>query len=116
MSRNHRNAGIPGSGRSEVDQASVSAPDGLPLSVVLVDPDTVRYVEVDQSLCGRLHYSPDELVQVSVAQSHPDLGPEVLRELYRQLNARGSNVKFYTRQRRSSGELMDAFVTATLTT
>jgi diguanylate cyclase (GGDEF)-like protein/PAS domain S-box-containing protein len=40
----------------------------------------------------------------------------VLHELYRQLQSRGSNVKFFTRQRCSTGEIMDAFVTASLTT
>ncbi len=90
--------------------------NGLPLSVVLVDPRTVQYVEVDQSLCRRLKYSPDELIHHNLLQTHPDLGPDVIKELYRQLQFHGSSLKFYTRQQGSDGELLDAFVTAALTT
>ena len=116
MSRDTENAPTPASSRPDAGRALAGDYDGLPLSVVLVDPETAGYVEVDQSLCGRLRYSPSELLNVGLLQTHSDLSREVLKELLRQLQSHGSNVKFYTRQRRSDGELLDAFVTASLTT
>jgi diguanylate cyclase (GGDEF)-like protein/PAS domain S-box-containing protein len=114
MSRNSKDAPTAVSPSDQWND-SPSHYNGLPLSVVLIDPATDQYVEVDQSLCARLRYLPNELLHAPVPQTHPDLSPEVLRELNRQLQARGSNVKFYTRQRCSDGELLDAFVTSTLT-
>jgi diguanylate cyclase (GGDEF)-like protein/PAS domain S-box-containing protein len=87
--------------------------DCFPLSVVLVDPEVVEYVEVDQSLCNRLQCSARELIHHSLVQTHPELGPAVVKELCRQLQVR-STMKFYTKQKISSGETLDAFVTASL--
>jgi len=46
-------------------------------------------------------------------QTHPELGPAVVKELYRQLQVRGT-MKFYTKQKISNGDMLDAFVTASL--
>ena len=114
MSRNSKDAPTSLSGSGEWRESPGGDYDGLPLSVVLVDPETNRYLEVDQSLCSRLRYSPNDLLHAALMQTHPDLSPEVLHELNRQLQSRGSNVKFYTRQRCNNGEFVDAFVTASL--
>lgn len=114
MSRNSKDAPTSLSGSGEWRESPGGEYDGLPLSVVLVDPETNQYLEVDQSLCSRLRYSPNDLLHVALLQTHPDLSSEVLHELNRQLQSRGSNVKFYTRQRCSNGEVLDAFVTASL--
>ena len=87
--------------------------EGFPLSVIVVDPQTNECLEVDQSLCDRLHCAPRELLHRSLVETHPDLRAEVVRELFRQVQM-GTPIKFYTKQRVSSGEILDAFVTASL--
>src|SRR5690242_2682800 len=114
MSRNSKDAPTTASGNREWPESPQGEYEGLPLSVVLVDPETNQYIEVDQSLCSRLRFSPSDLLHASFGLTHPDLSSEVLHELNRQLQSRGSNVKFYTRQRCSGGEFVDAFVTASL--
>ena len=101
------------SGPADTTMPSYGVYEGFPLSVTVVDPETDEHVEVDQSLCDRLRCSPKELIHRSLLQTHPELGPQVVLELCRQLRQRGS-IKFYTKQRISNGEVLDAFVTSNL--
>jgi hypothetical protein len=82
---------------------------GFPLAVTVVDPETAEYIEVDQSLCDRLRCSPNELIHRGLVRTHPELGPQVIRELYRQLQQRGT-IKFYTKQKIDTGETLNTII------
>jgi diguanylate cyclase (GGDEF)-like protein/PAS domain S-box-containing protein len=80
------------------------------LSISVIDPQTSRYIEVNDNFCGRLEYTREEMLHASVGLINPSFPPSAITDLARQLKTR-QVVQLHTTQRTKSGKLLDAYVT-----
>ncbi len=80
------------------------------LSIAVIDPETNRYVEVNDALCKRLGYTREELLQNTVGTINPDFPPTAIEELAQKLRIQ-EVLQFPTRQRTKGGIVLHAFVT-----
>ncbi len=80
------------------------------LSISVIDPETSRYIEVNDNFCERLEYTREEILQASVACINPKFPPSAIADLVRQLESR-QVVHLHTTQRTKSGKSLNVFVT-----
>jgi diguanylate cyclase (GGDEF)-like protein/PAS domain S-box-containing protein len=80
------------------------------LSIAVIDPETSRYVEVNDAFCNRLGYTREELLQSTVSSINRDFPPSAIEQLTRKLRTQ-EVLQFHTAQKTKSGKLVRAFVT-----
>ncbi len=83
-----------------------------PVAIAVIDPQTNRYLEVNQVLCDRLKYSREELLRSSVPVINPRFKPAALSELARRLRT-DNVVQFYSYQTTSKGDEREVVMTVT---
>ena len=75
----------------------------VPVAIAVIDPETNRYLEVNQRFCDRLGYTREELLECSVPIINPRFQPTSMQELARQVEAH-QVVQFYSHQTAKGGE------------
>jgi PAS domain S-box-containing protein len=82
-----------------------------PIGVVVLDPETARPVDFNDTAHLQLGYTRDEFARLTLADIDAVESPEETRERIAQV-LRGERSEFETRHRTKSGELRDVHVTA----
>jgi len=82
------------------------------VAIAVIDPESGRYLEVNDVLCERLQYSREELLQTTVPQVNPRFQPAAMVELTRQVE-RNQVVQFYSHQTTRSGDDLEVLMTVT---
>ena len=83
--------------------------DQAPEAIELTDPETLRFLEVNESSCRLLGYSREERLAQTVPDIQAAMTQNELAEVTRNILAKGS-ATFETRHRRKDGSLIDAHV------
>jgi diguanylate cyclase (GGDEF)-like protein/PAS domain S-box-containing protein len=83
-----------------------------PVAIAVIDPQTNRYIEVNQRLCDRLRYTREQILASTVGEINPRFRQAALEQLARQV-AENKIVQFCGNQTASSGEEVDVLVTVT---
>jgi diguanylate cyclase (GGDEF)-like protein/PAS domain S-box-containing protein len=84
----------------------------VPVSIAVIDPQTNRYLEVNQTLCDRLQYSREEMLRATVSEINPRFQPTALAELARGVEA-NQVVQFYNYQTTRAGDELEVLMTVT---
>jgi PAS domain S-box-containing protein len=87
--------------------------DDSPFGIALIDPDTAKAVEYNNTVCEMLGYSREDFSQLRVSdyELHDDL-EKVKARMKKIMN--GENLKFETRHKRKDGTLIDVLIKASL--
>ena len=98
--------------RKQVEEAQRKANDNLSLfrklldnssdAIEVIDPITLRYLDVNETACRDLGYSREELLAMSIHDVDPDLDPESFHKFEEKLQKTGS-VRLETTHRRKDG-------------
>ncbi|MFA5099273.1 MAG: PAS domain S-box protein, partial [Candidatus Omnitrophota bacterium] len=86
-----------------------NSPDG----VVILDPDTARPLEFNETVCRQLGYSREEFARLSLADYEVSETPEAVKAHISKIMREGRS-DFETRHRTRQGEIRNIFVTAQL--
>jgi two-component system sensor histidine kinase/response regulator len=81
-----------------------------PLAIEIVDPETLRFIEVNRATCRMLGYTRAELLQRTMADIQAVMSPEDLAGPVREVLATGS-ARFENRHRCKNGTVLDVRVT-----
>lgn len=84
----------------------------VPVSIAVIDPQTNRYLEVNQTLCDRLQYSRDEMLRSTVSEINPRFQSSALAELARKVEC-NRVVQFYNYQTTRAGDELEVLMTVT---
>lgn len=79
--------------------------------IELIDPEALRFVEVNPAACRMLGYTYEEYLQLRLADTQADMDEEMLIAAVRQLEASGG-ATFENRHRCKNGDILDVEVTA----
>ncbi len=83
--------------------------DQAPEAIELTDPETLRFIDVNQASCRLLGYSREERLTQTVRDIQAAMTPDELAAVTRDILAKGL-ASFETRHRRKDGSLIDARV------
>ncbi len=83
--------------------------DQAPDAIELADPETLRFIEVNEASCRLLGYSRAERLQQRVPDIQTEFSPEMMSNVLRQIEATG-RAHFETRHRHQSGAMLDVRV------
>ncbi len=86
--------------------------DNIAVSIALIDPETNRYLEVNQTLCDRLGYTREEMLRSTVQQINPSFQAEDVATLARQVVV-DEVVQQRSRQTTRGGEDLEVLMTVT---
>jgi PAS domain S-box-containing protein len=73
-------------------------------AIEVVDPETLRYLDFNESACKRLGYTREELLALAVPDIDPDVSPATWELRFKQLQAAGS-VSFESSHRSKDGSI-----------
>jgi diguanylate cyclase (GGDEF)-like protein/PAS domain S-box-containing protein len=85
--------------------------DQTPNAIELIDPETLRFVEVNPAACRMLGYTHEEFTSMKLVDTQVDLGEEALRSAVRKIELSGS-VTLENRHRCKNGEILDVEITS----
>ena len=71
-------------------------------TIEVLDPETLRFLDVNQKACEQLGYSRGELLTMSAFDIHPGLNPTAIADVEAQLRSKGSAI-IESRHRRKDG-------------
>ncbi len=80
------------------------------MAISVIDPQTNRYVEVNENFCERLEYSREEMLQSPVGSINPNFPPSAIWNLVQQLETQPV-VQLHTTQKTKSGKSLDVYAT-----
>jgi PAS domain S-box-containing protein len=87
-----------------------NSPDGI----VILDPETARLIEFNDTACRQLGYSREEFLRLNISDIEDIETPEDTRARISRVMREGRN-DFETRHRTRQGEIRNVYVTAQLT-
>jgi len=73
-------------------------------AIEVVDPETLRFLDVNETACRELGYSREEFLSMRVHDIYPDMDKDTLSIVIRQLEESGS-ARFETTHRRKDGSI-----------
>jgi diguanylate cyclase (GGDEF)-like protein/PAS domain S-box-containing protein len=82
----------------------------VPVSLAVIDPRTNKYLEVNQTLCDRLKYSREEMLQETVASINPRFDASAMANLVREVEEK-QVVQLYGHQTTRHGEDLEVWMT-----
>lgn len=80
------------------------------LAISVIDPQTDRYIEVNDHFCERLGYTREELLRSEVSSINPRFSRTALRDLARLLEAQRL-VELHTTQTTKTGKVVNIYAT-----
>jgi len=81
--------------------------------VEILDPDTLRFLDINETKCRNLGYSRDEMLKMSIYDIDPEFTPDDLHRLKEAIRQHG-NARFERLHRRKDGTTFPVEVNATL--
>lgn len=80
------------------------------LAISVIDPQTNRYIEVNDNFCERLGYTREEMLQAPVGFINPNFPPSAIGDLVRQLETR-QVIQLHITQKTRSGKSLAVYAT-----
>jgi two-component system sensor histidine kinase/response regulator len=85
--------------------------DEAPLAIEIIDPESLRFVEVNAASCRLLGYSREEMLAMTLLDTQADLPRETVAAMAREVVEAGGG-RFENRHRRKDGTVIDVRVNA----